>query len=467
MKVKALLLNTIECLKMSLKRFPATILTSTVLVIMLIITRAQSSNLSTKVLKILQRINMIIALGIPLSLCIKLIFEKKKVKRPVQLLAYILSIGFLVFYYFYFLPEINMVSSTRYIAVNLFLYLAFMYIPWLGNKEGYEFYVVNVLGSFFVTVIYSFVLYIGFTAIIFSIDNLFSANIDGLIYYYMFLIIVGIFAPSYFLAKIPYSYEDYSNSKLPKAFRILILYIIIPLIVIYTAILYAYFIKIIVTRNWPINLISHLVLWYSVVSVGVIFFIAPIVNKNKIAKYFIKWFPKIIIPMILMMFSSMYIRINEYGITENRYYVLVLGLWVFIMMLYFSIRKDRNNIVIPILLSILVLNSTIGPLSSYSLSKYSQNKRLEKILIRNHMVEDNKLVKASSNISLEDKIEISNILNYFNRSHDLGKVKYLSQDFDIKDMEEVFGFSFAYGEKESLDNHFYYDDYWAKKYNRY
>lgn len=51
------------------------------------------------------------------------------------------------------------------------------------------------------------------------------------------------------------------------------------------------------------------------------------------------------------------------------------------MMLYFSIRKDRNNTVILILLSILVLNSTIEPLNSYSLSKYSQNKKLEKYFL--------------------------------------------------------------------------------------
>ena len=459
MKLETLLFNTVKYLKESLKRFPVTILTSTALVIMLIITGEQSSTLNSETLSILERINMVIGLGIPLSLCIKLVFERKNGKNQYKLLGHILGAGFLILYYFYFLSEINMVSRTRYIAISLFLYIAFMYIPWLGNKKDYEYYVVKVLGSFFITAIYSFVLYIGFTAIIFSIDKLFLINIEGRLYYYMFLVIVGIFAPSYFLAKLPNNNENFSNNKLPKAFKILLLYIIIPLIVIYTAILYAYFIKIIVTRNWPINLISHLVLWYSIVTVGVIFFITPIIKEDKVAEYFVKWFPNIIIPIILMMFSSMYIRINAYGITENRYFVLVLGLWVFAMMIYFGFRKRFRNIIVPISMSILVLISVIGPLSSYSISKYSQNKRLERILIRNNMIEDNKIIKSNSSISSEDKAEISSILDYFKNNHDVNNIKYLSSDFKINDMERVFGFSYTYDvQGEDMNSYFYYDN---------
>lgn len=135
MKLETLLFNTVKYLKESLKRFPVTILTSTALVIMLIITGEQSSTLNSETLSILERINMVIGLGIPLSLCIKLVFERKNGKNQYKLLGHILGAGFLILYYFYFLSEINMVSRTRYIAISLFLYLAFMYIPWLGNKR--------------------------------------------------------------------------------------------------------------------------------------------------------------------------------------------------------------------------------------------------------------------------------------------------------------------------------------------
>ena len=86
-----------------------------------------------------------------------------------------------------------------------------------------------------------------------------------------------------------------------------------------------------------------------------------------------------------MMFVSMGIRINAYGITENRYFAFVVRIWVLGIMIYFSLKKRLTNIVIPISLSIVIFLSIFGPLSSFSVSKFSQNNRLKNILERNEM----------------------------------------------------------------------------------
>jgi hypothetical protein len=156
------------------------------------------------------------------------------------------------------------------------------------------------------------------------------------------------------------------------------------------------------------------------------------------------------------------IRIREYGITENRYFVVALGLWVFGIMLYFAFSKKLNNIIIPIFLSIIAINSVFGPLSSFAISKSSQNKRLESILVKNSMLKDNKIIKVSGDIPIDDKMETGMILKYFENNHSLEDVKYLPKDFRIGDMETVFGF--PYVEKNPYqDNHFFYNlDYTGK-----
>ncbi len=68
----------------------------------------------------------------------------------------------------------------------------------------------------------------GLFAIFFTIDQLFNANIPGKTYYYIFLIVAGIFAPSNFLARIPEIDEDFEEYNYPKALKILLLYIVIP-----------------------------------------------------------------------------------------------------------------------------------------------------------------------------------------------------------------------------------------------
>lgn len=440
-KIKTFLKDSVKSIYESTKRFPTTIGICILLVIMLIITNENQSNLSKETFEIIQRINMIIALGIPLSLCLKLIFEKKKMKKLNEVFIYILGIGALVLYYFYLLKDFKDTSIVRYTGLSIFLYLGFLYIPWLGNKKHYENYIIKVLGSFFLAVIYAVVIYFGFSAIIFTVDKLFSINIEWKIYYYMSIIVFIVLMPSMFLAKIPYNNHDFSKVDYPKALKVLLLYIVIPLITIYTTILYAYFIKIIVARNWPEGLVSHLVLWYSIITVGVVFFIHPLIDKNKLAKVFTFWFPKIIIPILLMMFVSIGIRIREYGITENRYFVLVLGIWVLGIMIYFSVARKMKNIIIPISLSIIVLNAVFGPLSSFSISRYSQNKRFEEILVKNNMLRSGKIVKSKAKVSEKDKIEMSMILAYFKNKHSLNNVKYLPNNFETDDMIEVFGFS--------------------------
>jgi hypothetical protein len=97
-------------------------------------------------------------------------------------------------------------------------------------------------------------------------------------------------------------------------------------------------------------------------------------------------------------------------------------------MIYLSFIKKIRNILIPFTLSIVALISVFGPLSSYSISKTSQNNRLENILIKDKMFKNGK-IQSSPDISKEDKSKISSILDYFNKNHNLQDVKYLPKGF--------------------------------------
>ena len=106
----------------------------------------------------MSRIAMILALGAPISLCINLIFEKIQTKRLIRISAYILEGVFLLIYYYFLLDDFNMVQITRYTAISMFFYLAFLFIPYIYKRQDFELYVIKVLTSFFVSVIYSIVL---------------------------------------------------------------------------------------------------------------------------------------------------------------------------------------------------------------------------------------------------------------------------------------------------------------------
>lgn len=441
-KIVGFLKNLTVKLAASVRRFPeALLLAFSVVVLFIYINHNSVPNDS-----VLVRSAMTLALGIPLALGIKMLWERGTLSRTKLVLTYAGAALALFLYYSLLLPELNMVSVSRYVGLTVAFYLLFLVIPYLGRKDGFELYVIKLFTGFIATYFYALILFAGLAAILFTINTLFSTGISEKVYFDLWLISAGVFAPTYFLAGVPAYGEELRVKDYPTFLRVLLLYIVMPLLAVYTGILYVYFIKIIVTRIWPAGMVSNLVLWYAFISLAVVFFIYQMKDKNTWAHWFEAYLPRLILPLMIMMFVAMGIRIEAYGITENRYLVLAGGVWSTGCMLYCALIKKRMNIWMVVSAAFIAILVVSGPWSSYEISKHSQNARFEWLLVQNHMLEDGKIV-PSQQISTADQRTLSSILQYFQSSHSFKDVKYLPADFKMNKMNETFGFSQAMGRK--------------------
>ena len=100
----------------------------------------------------------------------------------------------------------------------------------------------------------------------FTLDKLLSVPIQGRYYYYVWLVIAGVFAPTYFLGGLPAT-EHILQTNYSKPLKILLLYIVMPIITVYSYII-CIFCKILITLQWPVGMVAHLVIWYSNISTG-------------------------------------------------------------------------------------------------------------------------------------------------------------------------------------------------------
>lgn len=438
MKILALLRTGLSNLYQSVKRFPLTISFATVTTILIIINSRVDE---VKAVEILTRLAMVTALGIPASLSIALAFARTKSAKAAEYGSYVLSFGFLALYYFFLLPDFGMVPVTRYTAVSLALYLAFLFVPYFFKRPGFEMYVIKTLGRFLVTALYSGILFGGLAITLLSVDLLLGIDVSSTFYFNVWTVVAGIFAPSFMLAGLAGIDQDMERETYSNVLKVLLLYIVMPIILTYTGILYIYFLKTLVTLKWPEGTVSHLVLWYSAFSAGVIFLVYPVIRDNRFVRFFTSWFPKLVLPAIVVMFMAIAVRINAYGVTENRYFVVVLGLWVLGVMLYYSLAKKVKNIVLPVSLTLVALLTIFGPWSAYTVSSYSQNARFEALVTDYNMVSGSTLQRPDREISLEDKKSIVSILQYFERSHSLRDIRFLPPSFELANMKQVFGFS--------------------------
>lgn len=454
MRVKNLINGGKAAVKKAMERFPISIILSAAAAL-LTIYMIERTMLEWE--DGLSRITTVLCLGIPMYLSIQVFLERiNKEKDKIRFVYYGVTAILLVLYWKFIYIELSMVVVSRHIGLILIFILMFLFIPYVKKEDNYEKYIIKILGRFLLTVIYSLVLMGGISAILGTLKYLLEINIKFEIYTYTWLLIVGVFAPSFFLGGIPRKDELAGKEKYPKSLKILMLYIVMPLISIYTVILYIYFGKIIITTNWPQGLVSHLVLWYGVISTGTLFLISNLKKINKWAELYSKVFPMAILPLMVMMFTSIGIRISDYGVTENRYYVVALGLWVFGVMIYLAIVNKKRFIILPISLAVIMLISVCGPFSSFSISVRSQNKRFEDILKRKDMLMDGQIVKPSKELSAMNKQDISSILHYFERNHSLKQVKYLPDSFKFNEMESIFGFKDVEGYPYNANKYIYY-----------
>lgn len=441
MKISQTIKKNFLSIKESNKKYPITILISFINFILLIYYNENMNNMNNNLEHILGYIKVLFIL-IPLSVFISNVFKKYNKNQNINTIITLISslVSFIL---------LNLFLKNQFEYREIYLIGAFLFSALLAifidteNKYNYEFFINTIVKSYFLTAIYSMVLYIGIAAIIFTVNSLFDANIDEKYYYYTFLFIVLVFAVSMFLSKIPKEEnKDSIINSYSKGLKILITYIIIPLLTIYTLILYIYLGKILITSNWPQGIVSHLILWYSVISILILIYINPINKESKILDYFYRFFPIAVLPVYIMMFISINIRINQYGLTENRYLVILLAIWSLLSMIFLILKRKTklSNQFITIGLIVFTLISAVGPLSALSLSAKSQNKRLHNILAENNMIQGETII-SNQNVNEETEKEINSVISYF-EERDFKYMDYVSEDFKVEDTKKVFGFNY-------------------------
>ncbi len=147
---------------------------------------------------------------------------------------------------------------------------------------------------------------------------------------YWMVFSMTLFSPIFGLAHVPKK-ETFTQSEVGenKFFTFLIKYIGVPFIYIYFLILYAYSIKVLSHfSDWPKGQITWLVIAFSIFGYKMYIFTHLLKGENVLIKLSRKFFPIAVIPQIFMLFYAIYLRINQYDITMNRYFVVVFGVWL-------------------------------------------------------------------------------------------------------------------------------------------
>ena len=477
MKKKNIIAKIIDSALDAIKRFYLPILASlfsSFIAILLI-----ETDFSDKTILQLAYILHVSILSIPTFIAVTIFSEQQKLSTGVTLGLNLFFLLLLALYYFLLPEEFSNKVVYRGILLTIAIHLIVSYLPFLKKGDHYNFWEYNrkIFERVVITAVYSIVVYGGISIAMVAADQLFNLDIPEEIYFEYWILVVGIFATILFLAGFPKNFKNENlETTYPVGLKIFTQFILLPLVTIYFLILYGYIAKILITWEIPQGLTSYLVIIFSIVGIFALLLIYPVQysTKNKWLRIYSKIFYWAILPLIVLLLISIFKRINQYGITENRYFILALGLWLAGISIYLLINKLENIKIIPISLSVIALLTAFGPWGAFNVSKMSQLRIIKHQLEEINVLVDGKINKNHESVDGKKESEIYQKISYIVENHgykNIQKIIEIELDTSLTNTSSPYTISSAIADSLGISSNSYYETntqksfYYSLKYN--
>ncbi len=408
------------------KRFPLVMLSAilaTVFSMILIDLDQSSSKIDANLVINLGKWISVFYLGLSLCFAFALFCEKNQLSPIQSAIMQGGSVIILLGTRFLILDNPNYATSIpQFIFLSVFAHLAVSFASYLndGEENGFWYFNQFLFFRFCLSVLYSVVLFVGIAGALGAIQVLFGSDITPKIYFKIWVFIATLFNTWFFLAGVPDDYKALdAYTEYPQQLKVFTQFVLIPLITLYLGILYLYEVKLAIDWHLPKGLVSYLVLAFSIGGIFSLLLIHPIREKNgnQWVKIYAKTFYIAILPLIALLFVSIGLRVVQYGITENRYIILMLAFWLLGTSANGLVNKNQYIKSIPISLSVIVLFMGFMPfINAFDVARWEQNRILHQLLTKNNIWNNGTLTPKTT----KDYEQITSILEYLNNR---GKIK--------------------------------------------
>lgn len=388
----------------------------------------------------IMQITLAIGLAVIASVMLQLMSIKYKYSKKADTVQRIAAIALSIPCYFLigniFESDYVFMAYLGFILCFLLISLYIMY-----DAENRDMVFPQIVKSGFFTFIVASLFFGGISLCILAFDFLVVSLAD----FDKWIIITALLAYiiicyNLFIAMLP---EKTDKITLPKIFKVLVLYVGLPIYTLLLAVLYAYLVKILITMEMPQGQIN---IFASLASLFFIFFYLDLGSyDNRAVAFFRRFGGWFLLPIIASQAIAIYIRVNAYGLTTARWISILLNITALAFIIFTLIKQGKFVKHVITGFAVLVFISTFGPINVIDVPVYEQTHRLEKVLERNNMLSDGRL-NPKKDLSEEDKQKISSCYSYL--IYEEKAPEYIDEDASFY---SLFGFDMldTYGNPDS------------------
>ena len=303
------------------------------------------------------------------------------------------------------------------------------------DNRRFASHALHVVTQLFFGLVISGLLYAAALAILSSFFYIFGIDHSFKVYQHIFQFIAFFIAPQVCCTLISQGEAEDGGSEPAKVLRLILNFILSPAIIVYTVILYAYFIKIVFTWDLPKGGVAWMVMGF--VTATLIGCLAQYVLKRRYFDWFYRHLTWITLPPLILYWVGSIYSIRLYSFTESRFYLLVAGalMTLFVVMLLWR-RTRRFQWMALILGAAIIIFTYIPGISAKSIGFRCQAERLKDI------AQELKLVDAKTGKFVEEidmpRIQRDSLLcERYQEACSI--ISYVRSDMGYKDFEAHYG----------------------------
>lgn len=328
---------------------------------------------------------------------------------------------------------------TYYLGFIFTCMVAISFIGKIYQSDSYLVYLVRIIQALLQSLIRAAVLAVILLVLSLVVNLVLDQTWESASYIYVLVLAFGPFFTYNFLSRFPYHDEDLTHFRLSSLARDLAKRGIVPLVLVYTLAAYIFLISSILDGGLPWPTTVHILLWPALFTI-VLMIVLQLMEGPKLIDPFKKYYPLLALPLHLALHYTLIRQVALYGLTENRYFLILLAAWASLTLIIYPLTRSHRPIILPMLLAIFFLVASLGgPLSASRLSFKSQTKRLETHLLdAGILVGGNLTPQRETPPQTQDKIMAS--LYYLQARQGFSQVPFMPDNFKIEDMEGVMGF---------------------------
>lgn len=382
-------------------------------------------------------------------LSLVLVRESGRISRRTEGLSYLVAIGLVMA----IRASIDLSRSGR-IIILVFLALAHLQVALCGmlhtGRTGFWAYNKALFLRICSGALFTGVLTIGLELAVVAGEVLFDMHIDNEIYPSIFIVMFGIVHTWFFLAGIPAApARDKATievREVPRGLRIFSQFVLLPLVVVFSAILYAYVVKVLFVSGMH-GSVSAFILLLTGCGVLAWLFTAPLHGSPEYrwVRSYVRILGILLIPLTVVLWVAVLQRIGDYGMTEPRYVVMALAACCTVIAPYLAFVRNPDIRIVPLSLFVAGLVTVAGPIGARAVSWNDQTSRAEAVL-REHAMTNGRFDRNKA-LAMPDSLKriVANTVDYVYDYSDTTRITSWFSDIGVPSMSDT-TLSYSHGD---------------------